>query len=300
MRPITAFLSFVLITLWSSTLHAQYRLPRLDLLADEGVREIVVTKTPLRMVNLKGEDITTVDFDTTTATIKRYVVNAFGKIDSMIEYPSEKDFYRMTVIAYDDQGRANEVLTLNREKMLEARTLIEREADGSIYSRSWEYGELRSEAWINADSITIKSVSSRLGSTSIFTYDVEKDIDTDQWFKDGELIREEILDWDNDRGLPTVMHHSFYEIEEGKKPTSWQKTFEVNAKGQVVNKYMEFFYDPFLGDNFFERHRKFKGVLQPDAALFTVDSIITTQEQSELWTYDGDEIVYRYGFVYGK
>lgn len=300
MKRLIASLPFVFIMLWSVSLHAQYRLPRLHLLADEGVREIVVTKTPLRMVNLKGEDITTDDFDTTTATIKRYVINELGKVDSMIEYPSGKDFYRMTVIAYDDQGRAIEVITLNREKKLQARTLIERKTDGSIYSRSWEYGELRSETWINADSITIKSISNQRGYSSVYTYDVQEDIETQQSFKNDKLIREEILDWDHDRGLPTVMHHSFYEIEEGKKPTSWQKTFEVNAKGQVVNKYMEFFYDPFLGDNFFERHRKFKGVLQPDAALFTVDSITTTHEQSELWTFDGDEVVYRYDFVYRK
>jgi hypothetical protein len=297
-----SFWTFILLfSLLCADIQAQYRLPRLEVLADNGIREVVVTKTPLRMVNLKGEDITDTNFDTTTSTIKRYVINPMGKVDSLIMHPSGKDYYRLTVVRYDEAGRALEGLSFDHDKRLMGRSLIEKDSTGGLYSRNWEYGTLRSENWFSPDSITIKTLGHRSGSTSIYTYDLAEDIETERWYKDSVLMREEVLDWESDRGIPTVMHHAYYEKNEGnKKPTEWKKTFEVNAKGQVVNEYMEFFYDPFLGKNFFERHRVFKGFPQPDAGLFVLDTLESSQEQSELHTFDGDEIVYRYDFVYGK
>lgn len=282
---------------------AQYQLPRFDLLAKEGISEVVVSKTPLQMVNHGGKDITNADFDTTTATVMivSFVINDFGKIDSLFMSASNDALYKLTAIRYDKQGRAMEVITLNKDKVVEARNLIEKDSISGLYSRSWEYGALRSETWFSPDSIITKTVGHRMGSTFIYTYDLLEDIETERWYKDSVLMREEILDWESDRGIPTVMHHIYYEKNEAnKKATAWEKTFDVNAKGQVVNEYMEFFYDPFLGKNFFKRHRVFKSFPQPHAGLFVLDTLISSQEQSELHTFDGDQIIYRYDFHYGK
>ncbi len=283
-------------------LFGQYHLPKPAVLVDNEVSIIRVKQTPLRMENVKGKDITPKNFDPTTYWVATFYLNAQGLVDSVYHSPANS-FYKKEVFRYDSLNNVVESKTILSDGKVEQRSLVERVADGQLYFRSWEQGQLMVEIRGTADSIIYETIRHRIYTPEHqyyqYTYDLEKDIATETWFHGDWVKSLESKQWISENGVPRQFIYTTFEHPyKHKKPKTETHTLEVDSAGVVINKLNGQVFDPFRLDNFFKRHDIFQGIALPHNSTFTKDHLITDMEVSSLYTFDGDEMVYLYQFEY--
>ncbi len=280
----------------------QYYLPKPAVLMDNEVHIIRVKQTPLRMENVKGKDITPKTFNTTTYRVATYYLNAHGLVDSVYHSPANS-FYKKEIFRYDSLNNVVESKTILSDGKVQQRSLVERVAGGQFYFRSWEQGQLMVEIRSTADSIIYETIRHRIYTPehqySQYTYDLEKDIATETWFHGDRVKSLETKQWISENGVPRqFIYTTFEQPNKNKKPKTETHTLAVDSAGVVMNKLNGQVFDPFRLDNYFKRHDIFQGIALPHNSTFTKDHLLAEMEDSSLYTFDGDEMVYLYQFEY--
>lgn len=294
-------LAFVLFVL-QRLAFAQFQLPSFEVLADEGIRSIDVNKRALRMVDMNERPIKE-ELDTSMRTLERYYLNGQGRIDSIYFYPTLKGYYKKIVYSYDVKQRMCESITFDYEGEVLEMSKSTVNGDGSILYQEWNGGVLSYESYAREDSAIFKMVRFQNGLNSTtywqYSYDFEQEIELEQSFVEGQLRHEEKAQWIANNNVPlSFIYAEFNANPDPFERKNFAKTYDVNEKGEVVNKLNGFFYDPYVGYNYFERIRYFKGMKPHAEHLFKVKNFVESQEVIELFSFDGKQIVYRYDFVY--
>lgn len=294
---------FFFILLITSTLSAQYRLPKQEVLARDEVSAIAVSRVALRLENRMGLDVSEEPLDTARQHLMFFYFNDLGKLDSVRHYPSESGFYVMDVMVYNQEGRLVRYMKVDKNRKIISESRVDIQPNGELYMQLWDQGVLHSESFISSDSILYETrgygSSGPGNSYSLYTYDLKEDIDTQSWYSNGELMRQEIHQWISEDGVPISLIHTEYEKAQGDNPGIFENgEYAVAEDGSVINEMQGLLFDPFRLQNFYKRHKEFNGLTPPFQALFTLDNLMKEQESTELLTFDGTEVVYRYEFDY--
>lgn len=281
----------------------QHTLPKPAVLAEQQVKAIHVTKTALRLEDRDGNDVTDDTFEPTSVLQASYFLNERGTADSIYILPAASDPFRKDVLGYDDQGRLVEHRVYHGEGQLNSRILVEFGPDKMWHARTWQGGVLMLEIKSTADSITLESITHRQHSPEhnyyTYSYNLEEDIRTETSYQDGVEMYSETAQWIAVEGAPKrFIHETYTRGDLDKWPETETLEFELDEDGNVVNDLMGLVFDPYHMDNYFERHRKFKGITSPVEGISREDSLVTEKEIAELLTFDGTSVVYRYEFTY--
>ena len=295
----------VVILLASFNLSAQYSLPKLSVLVENGVRVIHVTKATIRIENHSEEKASNESIIRTNRRLITYFINTKGRIDSIyFLFPNDTNqYYKKDVLTYSLNGQLLAYQTITPAGKVELLISVEKTPENEWNYKLWEHGELKKEIKSTKDSITYESISHRMHVPihyySKYTYDLEKDIKTESWYEEEKLLSRQTYQWIATNGIPErIIQTSFSLGGVNEKTKSETKSFKVNEEGMVVNSLNSLVFDPFRLDNYFSRHERFLGIVSNHESLFSNDSLITQMEVSELFSFDGTNIVYLYSFSY--
>lgn len=281
--------------------HAQYTLPKPEVLAQKGIQKLTIHKTPVRYLMGAGTiPVDTNDLGQTQALI-RYYFNSFGKIDSVYHYPTDSGYFKKDILRYDSLDRLVEIKTIDRDGKVMNRSLVQSmDSAGCWYSASWSQGVLKYEHFITADSIVFKYImyrgSERYPSHMVYRYDFEQEMRSETWFNQGEMTVKRSWQWIAFEGRPQRFIFQEY-LKEGE-PDPDVGIYEVDSSGMVINDQNGFFTDPFMSHNYYERFREFKGIQHAHQSLMNQDSLPDFQLHKQLWTFDGTRLEVRYDFNY--
>jgi len=283
-----------------SSAYAQYRLPSLSLLKKEGLKEIRVFKQALRFEYLDSNNHEDQgDLDASRDEIIRYFLGDHGKLDSIYHYPKENTYYLKDELIYDKLGRLVELRTKTATGELKSLYKVDISDGGEGYFIIQNQGVLNYEKWFNSDSVITKYIMHRMpiGKTyMLYEYNLEQEMRSESWFIDGELRTKRTYQWFALDGIPYRFIHTAYSSDGEQDPDAGE--YLVDSLGRVVNDQMEFFTDPFMSHNYFKRHEMFPGIQHQHQQFFVLDSLASYEDRSQLWSFDGTTIVYRYSFQY--
>ena len=294
----------VVILMVNHPLNTQYSLPNLPLLVQNGVRIIHISETPVRMENQLMEQVHKESFSKTPQQLSTYFISSKGRIDSIYFHANDThNYYKKEVLTYTDNGLLIGRKTVTHTGNVEMFVTVEKTPENEWNYKLWEHGELKKEIKSTKDSITYESVSHRMYDPihyySKFIYNLEKDIKTESWYEEEKLLSRQTYQWITTNGIPERIIKTTFSLGEGsEKPKSETQSFKVNEDGMVINSLNGLVFDPFRLDNYFSRHERFLGIVSNHKSLFSNDSLITQIEVSELFSFDGTNIVYLYNFSY--
>jgi hypothetical protein len=295
-------LFFLLCCIFPGALCAQYRLPTADILKARGVREITVTKTALRHVNMKDQDVSPVDLDRHPHGVARYYLNDWGLIDSIHHYPdAPKGYWTKIIYVYDSLHRPIEAKVVSADGEVTSRQHVEW-IDGGWYYRSWNRSLLELEIRSTADSIQLtKTHHTSLQPQQVYieiTYDLELDLLAETWWQGDIIRRRDTKQWISENDQPKAFVYTTMERDERGKVKEERYELVVDSTGMVINKLNGLLFDPFRTDNYFTRHERFIGIRLAQADLFKLPEWVTEQASTEPLTFDGVSVVYLYEFHY--
>lgn len=282
-------------------IQAQYFLAKPQVLAAAKVKSVSVQKIALRQEKMGKPEALDPDFHRSEAIIITYFFNDRGLIDSVYHGPKENgSYYKKEVLLYDSLGRVMEVSSTGMNGEVISKTSVIKTEDGNWYIPSWDRGVLNSELYSRPDSMVYKSIMYRghgkYKSKMIYLYDTVLDLRSETWYQNDEIQSQRTYQWISDQGNPQRFIYSEYvkgETEEAKI-----ETYDVDSSGMVINELNGLIWDPFRSENFFERFKIYKGLKHYHQNMFREEEIVYELEKSELLTFDGTEIVYRYVFNY--
>lgn len=299
-----AVISILIACLNFKPVSAQHSLPKKSILADSGIREITVFKTPIGTQNIHEKKMTKYPDKQETWKLVKYFLNPAGFIDSVYHfYPNDSNYHEKDVLKYDSISNIVETKKILRDGTVKSRILIEPTASGNWHYRSWENNLLKYEKWFTKDSIVVKRIIHRGTKEKpviwLYTFDLETDIRTETWYDQGVITHREVYQWITENDIPVHFIHTIYNrSDEGKKPEIQTIKLPMTSEGVPINKRNGTIFDPYRMDGYFDRFETFGRLSHAHNAKFHLDSIVTELEVAELWTFDGTEIVYMYQFEY--
>lgn len=254
------------------------------------------------MVNFDNVDISPDNFDTSYYPISTYFLNKQGLLDSIHYYPNDSPYSKRDIFIYDAQGALIETKSILKNGTVQERTLVIKTPDKELlYLATWQNDKIQTEIYSSLDSIILMKIQHRsfFPKHSYFTYkyDLEKDLETETWHYGDSISHMESKQWISKNGIPDSLVFKELADESGTMKLKSYK-LKVNEKGEVLNKLNGRFDDPFMSDNFFSRHQRFKGIPSLQLALFTENELITEKQVSYPETFDGTSRIISYQFLY--
>lgn len=278
----------------STTVFAQFNLPSVQVLQDSNVKAIKVYRQAIKYVG--GPEKERLEFglpDTSRLLYQWYEFNEFGMADSLMNY--QKHLYSYDgkdMVAYEVRDRSG---------LIRNHGVISRLANHEIHSSHYELGKLKSTARFDADSILVEQLHYYNDTNWRYAirFDPTQNLRTEHWRSEDGSYKIETYQWFTVDGKPNSFTHTLEEREKGKtKLIQKQKTYPLDSAGNVVNKYLGRFDDPYLRYNFNRRLDKFKPLKFNNQERFREDHLVTVMINEELYTFSGIELVVRYEFEY--
>jgi hypothetical protein len=295
---------FLTISLLSQTcfLFGQYQLPKLEVLADHGVKKITVKQAALRYQHSGKKVSNEPKLDTSSKTLITYFINPVGTIDSIFHYLTDTSYYEKDVLTYDNLHRLVRHTTFDANGDEKMAMKITELPDGGFLFKSWSHGRVSTESVVTKDSLVLQSTYHRMHSPqhsySTYTYDFDRNERVDAFYVDSVLVNRKKYRYIVIDTIPVKFIYSVYTMEKNEKVTQFTETYGVNEKGFVINDKMETIFDPFRLHDYHRRHKQFRGIRLPHEARFSEDTLKKSFEVSQLWRFDGTEIVYHYVYEY--
>ncbi|MEZ4851688.1 MAG: hypothetical protein R3B93_24365 [Bacteroidia bacterium] len=133
----------------------------------------------------------------------------------------------------------------------------------------------------------------------IVSFDFQTNTRTRSWKGNNGEYSLETYQWFAEDGNPKAFRHTLEEKTEGMKKTVFkEKTYDLDSEGNVVNKYLGRFDDPYIQCNYFERLKKLRPIYYPEEERFRAKELIDKTEIATPYTYDGVELVLLYEMEY--
>jgi hypothetical protein len=283
---------------------AQFGFPSPEVLQQQQIRSMKVYRTPLRF---EGKNSQAQKFqvpDSIRQLDQIYYFNPLGKVETIIHYPTDSGFYKKDLFKYDAQNRLIEYATLDPNGNELNRQVIQQRPSNQWRFQRWEYGKLRERKTITADSIIYETLLFSPGDTTQYTaihFDIASNLRTRSWKNERGQYSIETYQWFTEEGQPSSFTHTLEEKTEGvKKAIYKEKTYELDSAGNVINRYLGRFDDPYIHCNYYDRLEKFEPIYYPEKERFNAAQLIDKKELATLYTYDGVKLVYLYELVYEK
>lgn len=296
-RAVTSWL--ILFCLSTVSLRAQFDLPSLAVLQANGVKAMEIYQQALYYAGGPEEDCEALnaEIDTTPFFYKVFYFNDHGMADSVIYYPAANGRHKVCTYTYNGSliiGHRE----LNADGLETSRSELQPVTDQGWVSKGWENGHLRSKTIINTDSIitaTYGYYGKDTNWVSATLYDPIANKRTEKWRGSNGAFRIETYTWYATLGQPDSFLHTLDEREAGKnKIIHKQKVYPLDSAGNVVNKYLGRFDDPYLHYNYFDRYETLKTPQFREQSRFRVNTLIDQQEVEHLYTFSGIFLVNRY------
>lgn len=284
-------------------LHAQYNLPKAEVLVKNGIKVIHITKTALRKENAKGKVILDGSLDKTPGLLRSFFVNPFGRIDSMHQYYADTSSFNRHIFRFGLNNELLEIKIINPKLEVINRTLLERTSNNQFHQLQWNSGILTSDLKATADSIIYENTwvqsFNPIKYYTITTYNLEQDYQTKITYADEKEVKKQTYQWLANNGIPYAFIYSKNTLgDENNKPISVTRKYGVAKDGSVESENKGLFTDPFYSFNYFKRHIRYTGIKHPFKSLLRASTLITHQESSEIYDFDGNSIVYQYTISY--
>ena len=282
---------------------AQYNLPKLSVLVENGIRSIHLSKVALRMENKMNEDLALDSVDHTPLHLNTFFISPQGWIDSIYYYPTTTAYDKKGIYHRNPDGTLFETKVITAAGIIESRSLLEKTSHNEWYLRRWEHGQLTMEIRSTADSITYQSILHQSWQPKhlygIESFDFEKDLKSETWYEGEEIRSQKNYQWISENGVPkSFIYTSFRRAEGTNLEENERAEFPIDEEGNVINERNGTIFDPFRNENFYSRHERFTGISNPFQNYFTEDSLIKKQEISEVLTFDGTMMIYEYVMDY--
>lgn len=286
---------------------AQVHFPSFEVLQKHQVKTMKVYRTPLRFQGGPNKKRALYEADLTPEKSIRYLetiyyFNEFGKVDSIIHNPMDSGYYKKDYFRYDDQHQLVEYFTIDKDGFEVQRELIQKQENNERLRRRWQYGNLRSENKVNADGIIYETLYYSPSDSTPYTthsFDTESNLRIEYWENDLGEYRKETYQWFTENGEPKSFKHTLKEkTKKEKQPVYKEKVYELDSAGNVVNRYLGRFDDPYIQYNYFDRLELLEPIYYPEKERFRTDELIYKKELATLYTYDGIELVYLYELEY--
>jgi len=251
-----------------------------------------------------AEERKALQFDFSTAQTfcqQIFYFNELGYVDSTVHYPTESGFGRKVIYTYDGFSIV-EYKSISSIGDVTERRLLQQTENQEFISRTWESAILRSKIKANADSVITASLFYAGSDTTwnrAIMFDPDSYTRTEHWKgKNGEN-KIETYQWFTFNGQPKSFRHTLEQKEAGKsKVIHKEKTYDLDSAGNVVNKYMGRFDDPYLQYNFYDRIEKIKPFSFNEHNLFRKNELFKEIEVSTPYTFSGIDKVYLYTLEY--
>lgn len=284
-------------------LHAQIDYPSLAVLQANGVKAMEIYQQASYYTGGPEKDRRTLnaDIDTTPFFYKVFYFNTHGMVDSIIYYPVANGRHRISIYTYDGSMIIGQ-RDLNADGLEINRWEIQQITNQGWVSKAWENGHLRSKTIINTDSIITATYGYYGNDTnwvSATLYDPIANKRTEKWRGKDGAYRTETYTWYAMLGQPDSFLHTLEEREVGKNNIIYkQKVYPLDSAGNVVNKYLGRFDDPYLHYNYFDRYDTLKAPQFGEQSSFKANTLVDQQELKTLYTFSGIFLVYRYRIRY--
>jgi hypothetical protein len=304
----------IVLLCYNEMAYGQYILPKAAILVQHNIHAVHVSKTPLRVVNGKGKDITDSTFDKTTQKLRTYFVNSNGRVDSVYYYGRDTTIYHKHIFRHTLDDQIVEITKTNQKGEIVERKLLEELLNKEWRLRTWQLGVLQYEVKITADSIIYETIMYNVGSPHSYrntsTWDLQNDIKSESYYDGNEIVTQRTYQWISENDIPTAFIYAEYRRAEGQNESSASakamatrgitetKKYTVAADGSVNTKDKGLFTDPFHMHNYFEQREYFKGIENPTKPLFRGDSLIYKRADSDMLKFDGTNMEYEYNFRY--
>ncbi|MCI4670486.1 MAG: hypothetical protein MRZ79_20285 [Bacteroidia bacterium] len=282
----------------------QFDLPSPELLKTHGIRSLKVYRTALRFEGNIKDSRSGLRLDTAKRLKEIYYFNPSGKLDSIVWHPAGSTFYQKEYFSYGPQNTLNDYITIDRNKQELARKLIEAKGKDQLVYKIFERGKVREIHYANADSIVYKKLFFYPSDTSITRYqlyDTISDTKTMFWKNGLGAYRKESYQWFSKDGTPLSFRHSLEEkTADSENIIFKEKEYRLDSLGNVVNKYLGRFDDPYIQCNFYERREKLESIYYTSDNRFKADELFHRKEISALFSFNGIRIIYLYEIEYLK
>lgn len=295
-----------LILLISNIIRAQFNFPSTQLIKDKGVRSIKVYNSLIGYEGGDEKERKSFEVDSTRRLEKIFYFNECGRADSIIFYPNTNGFHEKYVYTYDDCSIIG-TQVINNKGLVTHETKLSKTSNG-FQTELFQHGKLKSRTKFNKDSILIESKSFAYEDTtnySLITYDPETNLRVESWDMTSPrfAFKQETFQWFTTDNEPS---HFRYTLSErtwtNGRITTKEKEFKLDEEGNVVNKYLGRFDDPFIAYNYYDRFDKFTSIQFGEENRFQSNELTKSYEITSLYTFSGIFAVYRYDleYDYGK
>ena len=266
----------------------------MQVVQDSNVKTIRVYRQAVKYIG--GRDKERQEFgepDTTRSLYQVYHLNEFGRADSVGNY--QRHYY-----SYEGKSIVSYRL-MDRSGVLISHAEISKNKNHEIVSTFYERGRLKSSSRFNEDSIMLEQLHFNNDTNWHYAirFDPEQNLKTEEWRGKNGAYKIETYQWFTVDGLPSTFRHTLEQVVEGKsKIIRKEKTYPLDSAGNVVNKYLGRFDDPYIFYSYDRRYQKFKPLKFASQDLFRLDHLIKLKQHEELYTFSGIELVVRYEFEY--
>jgi hypothetical protein len=279
---------------FSISANAQISYPTVKVLKDSGVSIIRVYRRQMEYIGGPEEARMKLGVpNTTRALYQVYYLNNFGYPDSVLT--NNKYIY-----FYDGEDLV-EYKNITHEGRVRFQSKTTK-TDSGVFSRAWGNGKLKSTTFVNKDSILVERLGYYGNDTawrSAMWFDPERNLKTEHWRGENGSYKIETYQWFTEDGKPSSFHHTLEEREPGKsKIIRKEKTYSLDSAGNVVNKYLGRFDDPYLRYNYFKRYDKYTKARFYGQGQFREDYLVRSKENNELYTFSGVQLVVSYELEY--
>ena len=273
---------------------AQINYPQTDILMEQNIKTIKVYRKALKFIGGPSEERKKMGLpDSTRKLYLVYHINDFGYADSVLSF--QKHIYRydhQDIVEYDRIGNDGRIRFHSE--------LIK--TDSGMVFKTWEFGKLKTISRFNTDSILIEQFRFNGRDSawrSALFFDPDSNLRTEHWRGDKGFYKIETYQWFTQDGKASTFRHTLEHRKEGRsKIIKKEKTYALDSAGNVVNKYLGRFDDPYIRYNYFDRFKKLDKATFYGQQKFIEDHLPKYKLNEELYTFSGISMVVKYEFEY--
>jgi hypothetical protein len=295
---------FICAILATVQVKGQFFFPSIEALKNHHVKSMKVFQKPLYFKGGSAKELKALQFDSSSAQTscqQIFYFNDLGYVDSTVYYPTESGFGQKAIYTYDGFSIVAHKSISNVGEVTDE-WLLQQTENQEFISRSWENSDLRTMIKANADSVITASlfyVGSDTNWTRAVMFDPETDTKIEHWKGENGEFKIETYQWFTSNGQLISFRHTLEQKEAGKsKVIQKEKVYDLDSAGNVVNKYLGRFDDPYLQYNFYDRFEKIKPFTFNEHSLFRKNELFKEIEVSTPYTFSGIELVYLYTLEY--
>lgn len=282
---------------------AQYPLPELPLLQEKGIKSLRIFQKALRYEGGPIDKRRQFEVDSSTTLNQEFYFSPEGRVDSIFLRPWKEGYYRKFVYRYREGKMIGETIYEYNVGLSISWRLDSNDLGGQTLTVN-NKGSVSSETITNRYGVVVESLHyGRQDSDSLWqrriTFDPIENIREELWRGSKGAFQLDRYQWFADSTGPVSFKHQREELESGQKEVDYQeKTYALDSAGNVVNKYLGRFDDPYLYYNYFDRIERIPPRTFYEQARFRSDTMIHQWEQSHLITFSGIQLRHRYTVEY--